>query len=163
MSTCVIKFDPRTIAVETLYLDADARGVLFSLLLFMWSSEGHIASDDKTNAKRCGVRPSSYKKAMGKLIAGEYLDIVDGRLYPSRRIQSAMRRVALTAEQRAAVIADEKCCAYCGDRAGPFEVEHIFPASRGGTNHRRNLTLACFPCNMAKRDYTLAELAGGDV
>lgn len=44
----------------------------------------------------------------------------------------------------------------------PFEVEHIFPLSRGGDNNENNLALSCRSCNLYKSDsvsgyYELAE------
>jgi 5-methylcytosine-specific restriction endonuclease McrA len=41
-------------------------------------------------------------------------------------------------------------CAYCGAENVPFEVEHIHPKSRGGSDRISNLTLACHDCNQAK-------------
>ena len=57
-------------------------------------------------------------------------------------------------------------CSYCGKRGrfiagkkawwvieegiAPFEVDHIIPVSRGGTNDYENLTLACRWCNRSK-------------
>lgn len=162
MSTCVIKFDPRTIYSETFVLDADERGVLFTLLLDMWCHEGHLEDNPTWNARRCGIRPSRLRKLFARLVAGKSLNVIDGRIYPGARLQGAMRRVGLTPEQRVRVMTEETACRYCGATEGPFDIDHIYPASRGGTNHRRNLTLACFPCNSAKRDFTLRELAGLD-
>lgn len=48
-------------------------------------------------------------------------------------------------------------CAYCGAKDVAFEVEHIIPKSRGGSNRVSNLTLACRPCNQAKGSQTAAE------
>jgi 5-methylcytosine-specific restriction endonuclease McrA len=41
-------------------------------------------------------------------------------------------------------------CAYCGVENVPFEVEHIRPKSKGGSDRISNLTLACHDCNQAK-------------
>jgi 5-methylcytosine-specific restriction endonuclease McrA len=41
-------------------------------------------------------------------------------------------------------------CAYCGVENTPFEIEHIHPKSKGGTDRVSNLTLACHSCNQAK-------------
>jgi 5-methylcytosine-specific restriction endonuclease McrA len=46
-------------------------------------------------------------------------------------------------------------CVYCG---GPFEhVDHVIPASRGGTDDPDNLVPACTPCNTSKGNKLLAE------
>jgi len=39
----------------------------------------------------------------------------------------------------------------------PFEVDHILPRSRGGSNRISNLCLACHACNQQKGDQTAAE------
>jgi 5-methylcytosine-specific restriction endonuclease McrA len=41
-------------------------------------------------------------------------------------------------------------CVYCGKENVSFEVEHIQPRSRGGTNRVSNLTIACHECNQKK-------------
>lgn len=40
-------------------------------------------------------------------------------------------------------------CTFCGKKMHPDErtVEHIIPRSKGGSNHRANLTRSCKPCN----------------
>lgn len=54
-------------------------------------------------------------------------------------------------------------CAYCGKGNVPFEVEHIVPKSRGGSNRISNLTLACHECNDKKDTMTAAEFGYPDV
>src|SRR5260370_9212240 len=39
----------------------------------------------------------------------------------------------------------------------PFEVDHILPRSRGGSNRISHLCLACHACNQQKGDMTAAE------
>jgi 5-methylcytosine-specific restriction endonuclease McrA len=51
----------------------------------------------------------------------------------------------------------QRQCAYCGKRNIPFEVEHIIPKSRGGSNRISNLTLACRDCNQRKSNQTASE------
>nr|UZQ22101.1 HEARO endonuclease [uncultured bacterium] len=41
-------------------------------------------------------------------------------------------------------------CAYCSAQNVPFEVEHIQPKSKGGSDRVPNLTLACHDCNQKK-------------
>ena|SRR5205085_9613879 len=48
-------------------------------------------------------------------------------------------------------------CEYCRAPEAvfnlPFEVEHIIPSSRQGTDDESNLALACRACNLHKRNY----------
>jgi 5-methylcytosine-specific restriction endonuclease McrA len=48
-------------------------------------------------------------------------------------------------------------CAYCGKGDVPFELDHLSPRSRGGTDRVSNLVLACHACNSAKGNRTAAE------
>ncbi|MBD2269728.1 RRXRR domain-containing protein [Anabaena sp. FACHB-1391] len=41
-------------------------------------------------------------------------------------------------------------CAYCGAKDVPFQVEHIHPRAKGGSNSITNLTLSCEKCNTKK-------------
>ncbi|MCC5604081.1 RNA-guided endonuclease IscB [Nostoc favosum] len=41
-------------------------------------------------------------------------------------------------------------CVYCGTKDVPFQVEHIHPRARGGSNSITNLTLSCEKCNVKK-------------
>ena len=60
-------------------------------------------------------------------------------------------------------------CEYCRAPEAvfnfPFEVEHILPKSRGGTDDEANLCLACRSCNLRKSDRIVAfdERSGEEV
>lgn len=41
-------------------------------------------------------------------------------------------------------------CVYCGAKDVPFQVEHIYPRAKGGSNSITNLTLSCEKCNIKK-------------
>ena len=41
-------------------------------------------------------------------------------------------------------------CFYCGKTVSGFEVEHMLPKSKGGSNRIDNLTLSCHDCNQKK-------------
>jgi len=51
----------------------------------------------------------------------------------------------------------QRRCAYCGATGVPFQIEHIIPKARGGSNRVSNLTLACEPCNTRKGTQTAEE------
>jgi 5-methylcytosine-specific restriction endonuclease McrA len=48
-------------------------------------------------------------------------------------------------------------CVYCGRCKTAFEIDHIVPSSRGGSDRVSNLVLSCHDCNRAKGDRTAAE------
>ena len=48
-------------------------------------------------------------------------------------------------------------CFYCGKTVSKFEVEHMTPKTRGGSNRIDNLTLSCHDCNQKKDTLTAEE------
>ena len=54
-------------------------------------------------------------------------------------------------------------CAYCQQEATRWEVDHILPRSRGGSNRISNLALACHACNQDKGDRTATEYGHPEV
>jgi 5-methylcytosine-specific restriction endonuclease McrA len=48
-------------------------------------------------------------------------------------------------------------CVYCGRGETAFEIDHVLPRSRGGSDRVSNLVLSCHECNRAKGDRTAAE------
>ncbi len=48
-------------------------------------------------------------------------------------------------------------CVYCGRGKTTFEIDHVLPSSRGGSNRVSNLVLSCHDCNTAKGNRTAAE------
>ncbi len=50
-----------------------------------------------------------------------------------------------------------RCCVYCGQSDVPFELDHVVPRSRGGSDRVSNLVLSCHECNAAKGNQTAAE------
>ena len=54
-------------------------------------------------------------------------------------------------------------CAYCEAEKVPLNVDHLQPKSRGGSNRISNLALACYPCNIAKANYTIQEFLANDL
>jgi 5-methylcytosine-specific restriction endonuclease McrA len=52
-------------------------------------------------------------------------------------------------------------CQYCGATDKPFEVDHIHPRSKGGSDRVSNLTLACHDCNQAKGNQDIKNFLKG--
>ena len=45
---------------------------------------------------------------------------------------------------------DGETCRYCGGVNGPWHLDHVMPASRGGPSIADNLVVSCLPCNLSK-------------
>jgi 5-methylcytosine-specific restriction endonuclease McrA len=48
-------------------------------------------------------------------------------------------------------------CFYCGITLHEYEVDHMHPLSRGGSNNPDNLCCSCMTCNRSKADKTIPE------
>lgn len=52
---------------------------------------------------------------------------------------------------------DDYTCQYCGQRGGKLTIDHKDPVSRGGSDDRSNLCVACHRCNCRKGAKTVTE------
>lgn len=103
--------------------------------------------DEATSRKR--NKDAALGEALGKYDTAEALGTV-----PSGVRRADAMRLLLLHEQHGA-------CLYCGEEItlATMEVDHIVPASRGGTNSRINLAATCRGCNGYKSDAPFAEWA----
>lgn len=49
------------------------------------------------------------------------------------------------------------CCAYCGEKSGSIELDHVIPLSKGGRHAIGNVLPACTSCNRSKNARWLAD------
>lgn len=57
-------------------------------------------------------------------------------------------------------ISQRGLCYWCHKPYGRFQVDHVWPLSKGGSNGPENIVLACKPCNHTKNAQTPMEFAG---
>lgn len=74
----------------------------------------------------------------------EVIRLKPGNTPPPEAIPAAIRGEILKPQR----------CFYCGTTQGIFEMEHVLPKSRGGTNERANLVCSCKGCNRQKGTMT---------
>jgi 5-methylcytosine-specific restriction endonuclease McrA len=84
-----------------------------------------------------------------------------------KRVEYSHRRRALllnaegshtSADVRRIYLEQAAKCAYCQrDMHGRYEVDHVTPLSRGGSNYPENLACTCRRCNRSKGSKTLTE------
>ena len=121
----------------------------------------HLSDIDDELARVCGIGVKRWQKIKVKVARsfvvkeGRWFLIGDPLLVPNGG------RVPLSAAVRAIVYArDGNVCTYCGATEGDFEIDHIIPVSKGGSDELENLTVACKPCNRSKGNKTIEEWCG---
>lgn len=50
------------------------------------------------------------------------------------------------------LIRDKYTCRYCGSKAPPFNLDHVYPVSKGGETSEDNLVTSCAKCNQKKHN-----------
>lgn len=60
-------------------------------------------------------------------------------------------RVPISYDLREKVLQRDKyICRYCGNKNGPFHLDHVYPVIKGGETTYDNLVTACVQCNARK-------------
>lgn len=113
-------------------------------------------------ARICKISSDKWRKVKPEI---EPFFHIEGGTWTLRhdwiRINTDFGRPAIPTHVRRAVFdRDGERCAYCGATDGPFDIDHIQPLARGGSNDISNLTVACAPCNRSKGAKTLKEWRG---
>ena len=122
------------------------------------------ANGDAVRAKERELRRRDYAKDPAKYLARNkaWREKNPERAHLYVRISAHKRRLAaagtsFTREEWLAVVESYAGrCAYCGN-AGPLEIEHKIPLSRGGTNSIDNIVPSCKRCNRRKLSKTDSE------
>lgn len=121
--------------------------------------DGSLPDDDGYLSRVAGMSLRRWRKIRPDV--ERFFSIRKGRWHLAREwigIDDAPVRYAIPlAIQRQVLTRDGRRCTYCGDTSGPFDLDHILPLSRGGSDEPSNLTLACATCNRSKGGRTLAE------
>lgn len=60
------------------------------------------------------------------------------------------------------LLRDNYQCVYCDAKHVPFNLDHVLPKSKGGSNRVSNLVTACIPCNQQKDAIPVAEFLRKD-
>lgn len=154
-------------------LDTTGHGAYLHMLIAYWQL-GCLPDDDRMLAQLTrlslrrwkGLRPSLERMFEMPGWRHPYLDSLR-----VRSNQAYDRRVAYqkandarrlpphewTLVRRRIFERDNYTCAYCGERGGNLQCDHIVPVTRGGSNEDENLTTSCAQCNMSKGALLISE------
>jgi ribosomal protein S14 len=141
-------FDPRVWAAWLRIAPEAVERIIASLRKF-----GRLAGDTIANwAKRQGQVAVAAAQAIGAEVKRKV-----GASTIRVRAMRARRKAAGDDPRSSIFRRDGNRCRYCGTARGPFQIDHVIPLSRGGSNEADNLATACATCNHSKAAMTLAE------
>lgn len=151
------KMDPAAWDFGTADLSLEEEAAYLRIVNAIHKHEGPVPDNDRVLAGLFRASPRKARALVKALVEAGKLVIEDGKISALEMPEAAVaRRDGIPMHVKRDVWM-EGSCRYCGAVHGPFEIDHIIPWSRGGGNHRDNLTLACRPCNRSKRDKTVEE------
>ncbi len=155
------RHNPRDFLDGIVGMTPDLIGAYIVTLDLIYARGGPIPNEPRWLGGVMGCSSRAATSLVDRLIAGGKLSLVDGKLSNVRaenELAAEYARDAIpTAIRREVVKRDGSVCTYCGETDGPFELDHIHPYSRGGSDTVENLTVACRPCNRSKGARTVGE------
>lgn len=150
---------------DTTHLSQGEVGAYVLLLMAMWRAGGRLSLEDAKLARiaRCG--PKAWTSTRETVLA--FFEVEDGHItqmdrYRRHIYQPSPKReyVPGWAARRIEVFErDGWSCVYCGNLEGPFEVDHFYPRSLGGSDELGNLRCSCGPCNRSKGATVISDTA----
>lgn len=127
-----------------------------------WHRQYHMGHREEHNARMSQYQQTPQGRIAHNAANQRYSQTERGKLIRiSREHKRRARKYAnggsFTPEQFQEQIKRQKHrCYYCRKRHlkrdFPWQVEHVVPVSRGGTNNIDNIVAACSICNLRKRD-----------
>lgn len=122
----------------------------------------------RNNKDRVSAQRTKYRQENADKIRQDNLEYQRNNPLKIKAFQHRRRTLLLNAEGdhtdkdiEMIYLEQNGLCAYCGvELNGKFELDHIYPLSRGGSNSPSNLACACVRCNRSKNDKTLDEWMG---
>src|SRR5260221_4894948 len=117
---------------------------------------------DENNKKWAKRNPDKVKARQKRYHDTERYKAINRRHRHQRRILEKEADCYTDEDINKQYIRQKMRCYYCGKTIKKtYEIDHIIPVSRGGTNHPSNIVLACKSCNASKKDKLLHEWIKG--
>lgn len=145
-------------------LGPDAIGAYIVILDLIYASGGPVPNNTRFIGGTLGCSSRLAASLIAKLIKAGKLTLKDDMLGNARAdvemTAKHFRDPIPTAVRLEVSARDGDVCSYCGSDTGPFEIDHIYPYSRGGTHSPENLTVACRSCNRSKGARSVSDWMG---
>ena len=136
---------------EILREEAEALRAQAKVIIDLDEAASMLNQAEALELKAKATEPRVIKLSRGVQVRGpEVIRLKDYNDIPDLEIRLTRRNLLLR---------DNFTCQYCGKRvsASNFTIDHVMPRSRGGGGSWENFVVACFKCNVAKRDRTPKE------
>lgn len=149
--------------IESYLVDAEGltaaeHGAYLLLIMAFWRN-GRLPDDERIIQRLSLLSVEEWSKSRDRLLS--FFQVDESGYAAFERAQGLDRKRAIPRRVRAAVYErDGHKCSYCGTEEGPFQIDHVFPWSRGGRHELENLCVACVPCNALKGALTGDEFMG---
>lgn len=150
---------------DTTHLSMLEDGAYNRLLRLCWRSPGcKLPNDLPWIFRQCRAITDADKAAVEAVLSEFFTKGRGG--YSSRFIANCIEQHRKSQPrpwvpmpvQRSVRDRDGEACRYCGDKEGPFHLDHIHPWARGGLHTVENLVVSCASCNWVKGARTLEEM-----
>jgi hypothetical protein len=136
-------------------LSLEERGAYQTLLDMIYDRGGPVLDNERLLAgyMQCSIRKwRVLRRALldkGKIspAVGGCLDAED---FDPDALASESRAPMLRSLRQFVIDRDGRQCSYCRSGDGPFEIDHVVPVARGGSDNPVNLVVACRSCNRSK-------------
>lgn len=151
---------PTNFLLEAMELSLEEKGAFAVIVDLLYVTGNPVRDDPRAIAGLCGCTAHKWKRIREHLIVRGKLVIVSSGLDAPivHKWANWSGRETIPAYVRREVLErDGACCVYCGSVDGPFHLDHVIPASRGGASRVDNLVVACLPCNLSKGAKTPSE------
>lgn len=141
---------------DAAHLSMEEHGAYLLLIMTYWQRGKAIEDNDERMARICRTSVEQWLNVRSTIV--EFFEIEDG-FWVHNRIENELekvrnpRRPKFAEWQRLRELAfgrDGRVCSYCRDQTGPFEIDHVIPVCRGGSNNLDNLAVSCCHCNRSK-------------
>lgn len=143
---------------DTGHLTAAEHGAYLLLIMAYWR-DGGLPEDERITARIARLNKEEWAESRDRLLSFFGVDASGYAAF--ERAQGLDRKRSIPRRVRSAVYErDGHKCSYCGIEEGPFQIDHIFPWSRGGRHELENLCVACVSCNALKGALTGDEFMG---
>lgn len=137
---------------STMHLTTSEHGAYMLILMHHWKISEPVPVNRLPTIAR--MTPGEFAAAWSGGLDGLFIE-TDAGVVPSEapyRTPNSARGYSTEFARNKALLLEshDGTCFYCAQASDFFEIDHIVPVARGGSDHYDNLVVACRTCNRSK-------------